>query len=300
MTTIAVLGMGAMGSRLAANFLQAGHSLVVYNRTAAKAKPLQELGAVLAKTPKAAATQAEIVIGMVRDDRASQDLWLEDSTGALWGLEHGKVAIESSTLTVAWTKTLGIHVGRSGAAFLDAPVVGSLPQAEAKKLIYLVGGRQETLTEMQAVLAATSVAVHHVGPVGQAMSMKLAVNGLFGMQVAGLAEILAVLQGADLSSSRAMAILSELPVVSAAAKNAGNLMVQNQHNPMFPVDLVAKDFHYLLAAAGHTPTIQAVSDRFQQAIAAGYGQENITAISRLYLSNPGAEGEGPEVRVSGD
>lgn len=284
MTTIAILGTGVMGSRIAINFLKAGHSLIVYNRTITKVKPLQELGAIIAETPRDAATKAEIIISMVRDNQASQDIWLDANTGALLGLEKGKVAIESSTLTPAWTTSLAEQIERSGAAFLDAPAVGSLPQAEAQKLIYLVGGNPEVLRQIQAVLSATSMATHHIGAVGKGMAMKLAVNGLFGMQIAALAEVLGMLKKIGIPPIQATTILGELPVTSLAAKGAGNLMAQNQHNPMFPISLVAKDFHYLLETADlDTPTAQTVYELFQRAIAAGYEEENITAISRLFL-----------------
>ncbi len=284
MTTIAILGTGAMGSRIALNLLKSGYSLIVYNRTIAKVKPLQELGAIIAETPKAAAEQAEIVISMVRDNQASQNVWLDEKLGAVLGLTKGKVAIESSTLTVAWTISLAEQIERSGADFLDAPVVGSLPQAEAQKLIYLVGGHPEVLSKTQAVLSATSMATHHIGTVGQGMAMKLAVNGLFGMQIAALAEVLGMLEKSGISPNQAMTTLGELPVTSLAAKGAGNLMAQNQHNPMFPISLVAKDFHYLLETSDlDTPTIQTVYELFQRAIVAGHAQENITAISRLFL-----------------
>lgn len=284
MTTIAILGTGAMGSRIAMNLLNAGHSLIVYNRTASKLKSLQERGAVISETPKAAAEQAEIVISMVRDNPASQAVWLDANAGALLGLAKGKVAIESSTLTRTWTVSLAEQIERSGADFLDAPIVGSLPQAEAQKLIYLVGGHPEILRKIQVVLSATSMAIYHIGTVGQGMAMKLAVNGLFGMQIAALAEVLGMLEKSGISPSQAMTTLGELPVTSLAAKGAGNLMVQNQHNPMFPISLVAKDFHYLLEASDlDTPTTQTVYELFQRAIQTGHAQENITAISRLFL-----------------
>jgi 3-hydroxyisobutyrate dehydrogenase-like beta-hydroxyacid dehydrogenase len=284
MTRIAVLGTGAMGSRIAANFLRAGHSLIVYNRMIAKVKPLLEMGASFAETPKLAADQAEIIISMVRDNQASQEIWLNEHTGAWLGLATGKVAIESSTLTRTWTVSLAEQIKGLGADFLDAPVVGSLPQAEAQKLIYLVGGNSEVLTQVRSVLSASSTAIHHVGTVGMGMAMKLAVNGLFGIQIAALAEVLGILQTFGISPTQAMTTLAELPVTSLATKNAGNLIAQHQHKPMFPIALVAKDFHYLLETADlHTPTIQKVYELFQRAITEGYGQENITAISRLFF-----------------
>lgn len=287
MTKVALLGAGAMGFRMAQNLLQAQHELIVYNRTADKLKPLLDQGAAHAATPKAAAAQADIVIGMVTNDDGSRNIWLDPENGAVLGLSSQKIAIESSTLTVAWTQQLAAAVTGRGAAFLDAPVVGSRPQAEAGKLIYLVGGNAETVAQAQSVLlSAGAAAVHHVGATGQGMTMKLAVNALFGIQVAALAEMIGMLSQCGIPPEKAMACLGELPVTSLATKGAGGLMVSNHHAPMFPIELVAKDFRYVLQTvqtAGTTaPASQAVYGVYQDAIAQGYGEENITGVVQLF------------------
>jgi 3-hydroxyisobutyrate dehydrogenase-like beta-hydroxyacid dehydrogenase len=182
---IAILGCGAMGSRMVQNLLNADYQVVVYNRTAAKIQSLIDGGALYAATPKAAAEQADIVISMVTDDDVSRRIWLDPETGALLGLNKDRIAIESSTLTIGWTRELASTIEQRGAMFLDAPVVGSRPQVEAGKLIYLVGGKAEILEQVQAILSSAGAAViHHIGTIGQGMAMKLAVNTLFGVQVA--------------------------------------------------------------------------------------------------------------------
>ena len=277
-----------MGSRMAQKLLNANYSVVVWNRTKAKAKPLIELGAMYAATPKEAAEQADVVISMVTNDEASRAIWLDTETGAVLGLSQDKIAIASSTLTVAWTKELARAIVKRGAAFLDAPVVGSRPQADAGKLIYLVGGKAETLAQVQDSLLAIGGAVHHVGSVGQGMAMKLAVNVLFGIQVAALAEMLAMLARQGISRADAMACLGELPVISLAAKGAGGLMVANNHTPLFPIELVAKDFRYAIQAAqtvnAAIPNSIAVHSVYQDAIAQGYGDSNITGVMQLFTS----------------
>jgi 3-hydroxyisobutyrate dehydrogenase len=99
MSKISVLGLGAMGSRMAANLIKAGHHVTVWNRTTQAAQPLTDAGARLAPTPKDAASGADFVIAMVRDDDASRDVWLDADTGALAGMSVGAIAIESSTPT---------------------------------------------------------------------------------------------------------------------------------------------------------------------------------------------------------
>jgi 3-hydroxyisobutyrate dehydrogenase len=191
---IAVLGLGAMGSRMAARLLGAGHQVSVYNRSAGPAHDLVAAGAVAGKTPRAAAEGAEIVIAMVRDNEASRAIWCDEQDGALRGFGAGAIAIESSTLTPGWVRELGAEVQQAGARFLDAPVVGSRPQADAGQLIHLVGGDADIFDRAKGVLSALGGAAHHVGPVGAGARLKLAVNALFGVQVAALAELLALLK----------------------------------------------------------------------------------------------------------
>jgi 3-hydroxyisobutyrate dehydrogenase len=285
--TVAILGLGAMGSRIAQNLLTAKIPVVVYNRTAAKAKPLIDLGAVDAATPREAAQQADFVISMVKDDEGSRQIWLAPETGAMAGLRKDAIAIESSTLTVNWTRALATAVEQQGAAFLDAPVVGSRPQAEAGKLVYLVGGQTETLAQAQSVLRTAGAAtLHHVGAVGQGMAMKLAVNALFGIQVAALAELMGMLSKTGIQPEAAMTCLAELPVTSPAARAAGNLMVMNQHAPLFPIALVEKDFRYVTQTAQdlqtETPASTAVHHIYQTAIAKGLGNDNISSVVHLF------------------
>lgn len=284
---IAILGLGAMGSRMAQNLLDTDHSVVVYNRTAEKMKPLLARGAVHATTPRAAAEQANIVISMVTDNAGSRSIWLDPETGAAMGLNQDSVAIESSTLTVEWTRELAAELLGRSAGFLDAPVVGSRPQAEAGKLICLVGGKAETLALAQSVLLSAGIStIHHIGAVGQGMAMKLAVNALFGIQVAALAEMIGMLAKDGISREKAMECLGELPVISPAAKGAGSLMVMNRYAPMFPIELVEKDFRYLIQTAtifqASTPAATAIHQVYQEAIAQGYGGENITGVVQLF------------------
>ena len=288
MVKIALLGTGAMGTRIGQNFLTAQHSIVVYNRNADKLLPLVDMGAETAPTPKAAAAQADIVISMVTDDNASQNIWLTPDTGAIHGLQAGAIALESSTLTVEWTKTLASKIEQRGAELLDAPVLGSRPQAEAKKLIYLVGGSAERFQQIEPLLLTTAARALHLGSVGQGMTMKLAANALFGMQVAAMAEILGFLSKQGMKPEEAMSCLAKLPIISPAAQAAAGLMMANQHAPLFPIDLVEKDLRYAIDAAqkvnASVPTVTAIQAIYRRAIAQGHGADNITGVAQLYWS----------------
>lgn len=117
MKRIAVLGAGAMGSRIVQNLLNAKYQVVVYNRTASKVKPLLDRGAVYATTPKEAAEQADIVISMVTDNDVSRSIWLDPKIGAALGLSKDAITIESSTLTVDWTRELADEILNRGLPF---------------------------------------------------------------------------------------------------------------------------------------------------------------------------------------
>jgi 3-hydroxyisobutyrate dehydrogenase len=288
MSQIAVLGTGAMGSRIVQNLLKAGHQVVIYNRTKDKVAGLIEQGATYAETPKAAAKQADIVISMVTDDAVSRKVWLDAEIGAILGLQEGAIAIESSTLTVNWVKELATVIQSRGAKFLDAPVVGSRPQADAGKLIYLVGGETETLEAVRAVLSTTG-SIQVVGAVGQGTAMKLAVNALFGIQVAALAEVVGMLEKQGIAIASSIQYLNELPVISPAVKLAGNLMLSRNHVPLFPIALVEKDFRNVEQSAqavnAAVPVSSAVHQIYQSAIAQGYGDDNLTGIAQLFFQN---------------
>ncbi|MEL7332116.1 MAG: NAD(P)-dependent oxidoreductase [Cyanobacteria bacterium J06560_2] len=282
---IAVLGLGAMGSRIAVNLISAGYSVTVWNRSSDPIKALVEHGAIAAATPRQAAEQADIVISMVTDNDASKSIWLAPETGALSGFDAHKIAIEMSTLTAQYTDSLAETFTTQKAAFLAAPVVGSRPQAEAKKLICLVGGEANTIAKVQPLLTSISGATHTFETARKAMAIKLAINALFGIQIAALSELLGTLQQQGLSPARVMECLSEIPVTSPAMKGAGMAIVAQKYAPLFPINLVEKDFRYAaeLSSSAQLPTTLATQKVYQGAIEKGYGSENITAIAQLFL-----------------
>lgn len=286
MARITVLGLGAMGSRMALNLLKAGHEVTVWNRDPEKATALVAAGASSAQTPRAAVNDAEFVIAMVRDDEASRAVWLTPGNGALAGLAEGAIAIESSTLTPLWVRELGSHFAATDAVLLDAPVAGSRPQAEAGQLIYFVGGHSTPLASAQPVLKAMGAAVHHVGEIGDGAAVKLAVNALFGIQVAALAEMIGSLRRSGLDIGRTMDVISATPVCSPAAKGAAASMLAGAFAPLFPIELVEKDFGYAVGVAqaqgASIPMTQAAHAVFHSALEAGLGDQHLTGVVQLY------------------
>lgn len=282
---VAVLGLGAMGRRMAARLVQAGHDVVVWSRSGvpAEAVTLRERAS---QSPRAAAERADVVIAMVTDDEASRAVWTDAEDGALLGLREGAIAIESSTLSPTWVSTLAEHVRARGAAWLDAPVMGSRPQADAGALVHLVGGDAAVVEQARAVLAIMSSAVLHVGPTPAGALTKLLANALFGVQVAALAELLGLASKAGLDEAVVVETLGQLPVTSPAARAAAAGMLAGRFEPQFPTSLVAKDFRYATATAeaagAELPVVREVKARLEGAVARGLGNENLTAMAKLY------------------
>nr|WP_256997571.1 NAD(P)-dependent oxidoreductase [Gloeobacter morelensis] len=290
MSKVAVLGMGAMGSRMAAALLRADYQVTVWNRTADKTSPLVEAGAKAAQTPRAAVEEVDFAVCMVRDDAASHSVWLDSETGALASLPGRAVAIESSTLSVAWVQELAGHFQAAGKALLDAPVSGSRPQAEAAQLIYLVGGDTGRVAKAEPILKVMGGTVHHAGPLGSGAAVKLAINALLGVQVAVMGELIALLRRYGIDEARAVEMIGATSVCSPAARGAASAMAARNYAPLFPSALMEKDLGYLQEmAAEHgtrAPLAQAARSVFGEAMGQGYGEENMTGVVQLYWPGP--------------
>ncbi|KAJ56289.1 hypothetical protein ACMU_11095 [Actibacterium mucosum KCTC 23349] len=286
MTKIAFLGLGAMGSRMAGNLLASGHEVTVWNRNRDRADALGNAGAVVAESPAIAAKGAEIVISMVRDDRASHAVWAAPESGAFAGMSPGTLGVECSTVSPGHAKALHNIAASRGVGFLDAPLAGSRPQAEAAQLIFMVGGMESDLGKAQPVLNDMGSAVHHAGDAGAGAVVKLMVNTLFAAQLATLAELLGLASSGGLAPARALEILSATPVASPAAKLGGSAMLAQAFQPAFPIELVCKDLGLALdtneEGGQAAPMTQATAEVFAKAADSGFGADNITAIAKLY------------------
>jgi len=284
---ISILGTGAMGSRLANKLIERGFSVTIFNRTKSRALTLIDAGAVFKSTPAEAVENADIVISMLTDDGAARKVWLDEKTGAINGLKSDAIAIESSTLSINCINELAKIFKDMGNEFLDAPVVGSRPQAEAGALVFLLGGSSAAVKFVKPVLSNVSSSFFHLGEVGSATKMKLAVNAFFGVQVSAYSEILGVMQKSSVNFTQVIELFNHLPVTSPVLQVIGNLIAENNFDPLFPIDLVEKDFRYMLemneTGDDILPVVSAAYNAFKQAIDNGFGELNIAGVSKLYV-----------------
>ncbi|TDT18246.1 3-hydroxyisobutyrate dehydrogenase/hypothetical protein [Ilumatobacter fluminis] len=287
MSRITVLGLGAMGSRMAANYSNAGHDVTVWNRTAAIVDALADARAVTsAPSPSQAAVGADVVVSMVSDDDAAVAVWLGDD-GALAAMRHDAIAVESSTLTPATVRRLAAAAVARGVRFVEAPVVGSRPQADAGSLGYLLGGDQDAIDAVMPVIEINAGSAIRVGECGDAAIMKLAVNGLFAAQVAAYAEVVGVLERSSLDVDSVIATLSSLPITSPGLQRILGLIAEREFDPNFPIRLVAKDLGYLVDASGDlgaaVPMVEAARAAFERARDDDLGDLDIAGIASSYL-----------------
>ena len=286
MTRIAFLGLGAMGSRMARRLLAASHDVAVWNRTPGVDEELVALGAKRAGSPRDAAAQADVVIAMVRDDDASRAVWLDAAHGALPAMRAGSVAIECSTVSVAWIRELEAAARSRRVALMEAPVVGSRPQADAGQLIVFAGGDPACIEAQRPLLETWATAIHLVGPVGCAAAAKLIVNVLYGTQVAVLAELTSFARAQGVDPACVVDAVTSTPACGPGAAVALRAMLDGKWQPMFPLHLVAKDFGLVAdvrrVAASPLPITSAAMSVFRGAIAAGFGEDNITGVIQRY------------------
>jgi 3-hydroxyisobutyrate dehydrogenase len=268
MSTIAFLGLGAMGSRMASNLHAAGHALRVYNRDAGKAAPFAAKGAAACDSPAAVVRGAEFVVSMVADDVATRALML-GAAGAIGAAAPGTVVIDSSTNTPAMAREAAQAAAARGVHYLDAPVSGSLAQAQGKELVFMVGGDKAAFDRAQPLFAAMGRLSRHMGGPGAGATIKLINNMLSGSATAAIAEAASVAEAAGADRAAALEILGEGAAGSRLLKTRLPKMFNRDFAPQFQLELMEKDLRYFLQMAQEldrpVPLAALVRSQFQAA-----------------------------------
>jgi len=278
---VAILGLGVMGSGMAARLLAEKFQVTVYNRNPQKSIALGDNGAFVASSPREAAARSEVVISMVADDGASRAVWSGEN-GALAGASSTTVLIESSTLSVGWVKRLAAVAAQRGCELLDAPVTGTKSHAASGQLSFLVGGSAEALKKAQPVFSALGRETVHLGPTGSGALVKLVNNFLCGVQAASLAEGFSLIEKSGLNYDKAVAFLINGAAGSPLIKTVSARATARDFTPIFLMRLMAKDLIYASEEGNqHRVPLQTAASAlavFQQAIATGRGEEDFSAV----------------------
>jgi 3-hydroxyisobutyrate dehydrogenase-like beta-hydroxyacid dehydrogenase len=247
---IGFIGLGLMGRPMAMNLLKAGHAVTVWNRTASRADELVAAGAKLAKSPKEAASGADVLITIVSDPPALEEvLWgksgdagtVSAADAALAGLKAGAIYIDSSTVSPDLARKIASACSSKGVKFLDAPVTGGDWGAKKGELVFMVGGEAETLKAAEPVIGVMGNKWFLLGPNGAGQTIKLAMNSILALQIQALAEALALVTAAGLKGEGLVEVMQSSMARSGVMDVKAPNLLKGEYVPSFPLRLMYKD-----------------------------------------------------------
>jgi 3-hydroxyisobutyrate dehydrogenase len=280
--TISLLGTGLLGTAIGTRLLHCGQPLSVWNRSPGRCAPLTALGARLSASPGEAVAASEVVITVLSDGPTTRAVLLEQAGPAL---AH-RLVLQMATIAPEESRALATAVADQGAIYLECPVLGSRPEALAGCLQLMVGGSPEALERARPVLAHLGGEPHHLGPVGAALTTKLALNQLIASLTHSFSLSLHLVQRAGVDVEAFMAILraSALHAPTFDKKLAKEL-ADDYANPNFPTAHLRKDLLLFLqaaAAAGlNSEGLSGLAQLLERATAAGLDDLDYSALHRL-------------------
>jgi 3-hydroxyisobutyrate dehydrogenase len=249
MKKVAFIGLGRMGHGMAGRYLDSGFSVAVWNRSKAKAEDLIARGAQWATSPEDAAIDAEAVVTMVADDEASRAVWLTKD-GAAATMKAGTLAIECSTVSYTHAVEMAHTLRERGLIYIDSPVTGLPDAAAAGKLTLLVGADPADLERARPYLVPLATTIRHFGAVGAGTVYKLINNLMGAIQIAGIAEGLAIAEQAGLDMNLVLeSIETGVAASPQVIRHAKRMVARNFAGASFTAALRRKDAAYAVALA---------------------------------------------------
>jgi 3-hydroxyisobutyrate dehydrogenase-like beta-hydroxyacid dehydrogenase len=281
MAVLGFIGLGAMGSRMARRLLDAGHAVVGYNRTPAKAAPLVARGMQLASSPRQVAESVDVLFSMVSNTDAL-DAIAHGADGALAGLRPGSTWLEMSTVSPSATRRLAEAAAARGATLLDAPVSGSAITVEQGQLAFMVGGDPAALDRVRDYLLAIGPTITHVGPLGLATTMKIATNLGLAVQILAFSEAVLLAEKAGIARERAVETLLKSVIASPMLKYRGPFVLGMPAEALFNVAMMQKDLDLALEL-GHRlgvplPTTALTQSMLTAARSLGLGEHDFAVV----------------------
>jgi 3-hydroxyisobutyrate dehydrogenase-like beta-hydroxyacid dehydrogenase len=281
---VAFLGVGTMGSLMAANLADVGHRLAVYNRTTAKAEEFASVhDAAHATSPAEAVSQADVIITMVSDGSAANEVY-DGEAGVLVGLQPGALCIDMSTIAPSDVHVLATKAASRGAAFVDAPVSGSVAMAEAGTLTIMAGGAAPDVERARPLFEAMGSKLYHVGPLGSGATVKLSIQVIiYGLNEA-LSEGLVLAERAGITREMAYEVFANSAIAAPFVHYRREAFEQPGSVPVaFRLVLEQKDLRLALDLAEslgvHLEQTRVNLEVTQAAIAAGYGDHDVSAVA---------------------
>jgi 3-hydroxyisobutyrate dehydrogenase-like beta-hydroxyacid dehydrogenase len=290
-TRVAFLGLGIMGSRMAANLTRAGFELTVWNRTAEKAERFaSEHGAVAAATPGEAAARAEVVLTMVVDGpQVEQVLLGEDGVAA--GAPGGTLCVDCSTIGPAWTTAIGARLEDHGLRMVDAPVTGSSPKAQDGTLTIMAGGSEADFAQVEPLLQAMGELIVHAGPLGHGQMIKLINNSVAAINTSTVAQALVLGARAEVDLDALVKVIGAGSGGSAMLELKAGPMREHDYSTLFKLDHMLKDVRLCLEegqrAGAPFPFAALTREILTAASGRGHGDEDFAALVEVIEATAG-------------
>jgi 3-hydroxyisobutyrate dehydrogenase-like beta-hydroxyacid dehydrogenase len=246
--TVGFIGLGLMGKPMAGNLLKAGFRLVVWNRTKSRTDELVRDGAQLGANPRDTAAQADVLVTIVSDPAAvEQILWGPD--GALAGLRRGSTVIDSSTISPDLARRAAAACAENGVDYLDAPVTGGDWGAKKGELVFMIGGKPELFERVKPVFEAMGKKFFLLGPNGAGQTVKLAMNLILALEVEALAEALALATRGGVPGEKLVEVMQSSMARAGVLDVKAPSMLKNEFPASFPLRLMHKDMRLALELA---------------------------------------------------
>ena len=240
MQRVGFIGIGLMGSQMSRKILEAGYPLTVWNRKKEKALPLLSAGAKWADSPKAATQASDVVITIVTDSAASEEV-ICGKNGVLEGAHPGLVLIDMGSIAPEMSRSIAERARARGIPLLDAPVTGNPKVASEGKLGIMVGGPKETFDACLPLFEKMGVKIIHVGENGKGTTLKLINNLIMGVAIEAVAEALVLASKAGIDPRKVLEITSVGGARTGAMETRGPRMIQHDFSPHFSVNNMHKD-----------------------------------------------------------
>jgi len=240
MKRIGFIGTGLMGQPIVGCLLAGGYPLTVWNRTTQKAKSLLEAGADWADSPKAVAQSSDIVITMVTDSRASEEVICGEN-GVLEGARPGLLLIDMGSIAPEASRSIAIRAKGKGVSMLDAPVTGNPKVASEGKLGIMVGGPRETFETCLPIFEKMGIKIVYVGENGTGTTLKLINNLILGIAIEAVAEAFVLATKAGIDPQKVIEITSVGGARTGAMETRGPRMARHEFSPHFSTNNMYKD-----------------------------------------------------------
>jgi 3-hydroxyisobutyrate dehydrogenase-like beta-hydroxyacid dehydrogenase len=240
MANLGFVGLGVMGSEMVLRLLAKGHTVTGYNRTRAKAKRLIQKGMKWAESPRAVAATTDVTFSMVTNSVALGAI-VDGPDGLLAGLSAGKVLVDISTVSPAFSRSVAARVREKGADMVDAPVSGSVITLQEGKLSVMVGGRKETFERLQPLLLDIGPKVTYVGDNGLALVMKIGTNLSLAVQMLAFSEGILLAEKSGIAREVAVDVLTNSAIASPMIKYRGPFVQKLPAEAWFNVNMMQKD-----------------------------------------------------------